>query len=75
MAERQSMTSAEIVARAIIEEHPDLLRESMATVAHELTEAACCGNRAPLGDGHFPSPHPGFQASELGRPDRRATRR
>ncbi len=30
MAESQSMTSAEVVAKALIEEHPDFLRESVA---------------------------------------------
>ena len=39
MAERQSMTSAEVVAKALIEEHPDFLRESVAMVARELMEA------------------------------------
>ena len=39
MAERQSMTSAEAVAKALIEEHPDFLRESVAMVARELMEA------------------------------------
>jgi len=39
MAERQSMTSAEVVAKALIEGHPDFLRESVAMVARELMEA------------------------------------
>ena len=33
MAESQSMTSAEVVAKALIEEHADFLRESVAMVA------------------------------------------
>jgi hypothetical protein len=39
MAESQSMTSAEVMAKALIEEHPDFLRESVAMVARELMEA------------------------------------
>jgi putative transposase len=39
MAESQSMTSAEVVAKALIEEHPDFLRESVAMVAREIMEA------------------------------------
>jgi putative transposase len=39
MAERQSMTSAEVVAKALMDEHPDFLRESVAMVARELMEA------------------------------------
>ncbi|MEZ5077306.1 MAG: IS256 family transposase [Solirubrobacterales bacterium] len=39
MAERQSMTSAEVVAKALTEEHPDFLRESVAMVAREIMEA------------------------------------
>jgi hypothetical protein len=30
MAEKQSMPSAEVVAKAVLEEHPDFLRESVA---------------------------------------------
>lgn len=39
MAERQSMTSAEVVAQALIDEHPDFLRESVAMIAREIMEA------------------------------------
>lgn len=39
MAESQSMTSAEVVAKAMMEEHPDFLRESVAMVAQQLMEA------------------------------------
>jgi transposase-like protein len=39
MAESQSMTSAEVVAKALIDEHADFLRESVAMVSRELMEA------------------------------------
>lgn len=39
MAESQSMTSAGVVAKALIEEHPDFLRESVAMIAAEIMEA------------------------------------
>lgn len=39
MAESQSMTSAEVVAKALIEEHSDFLRESVAMIAAEIMEA------------------------------------
>jgi transposase-like protein len=39
MAERQSMTSAGVVAKALIEEHSDFLRESVAMIAAEIMEA------------------------------------
>lgn len=39
MAESQSMTSAGVVAKALIEEHSDFLRESVAMVAAEIMEA------------------------------------
>ena len=39
MAERQSMTSAEVVAKTLIEEHSDFLREAVAVVAAQLMEA------------------------------------
>ena len=39
MAESQSITSAEVVAKALIEEHSEFLRESVAMVARELMEA------------------------------------
>jgi putative transposase len=39
MAENQSMTSAGVVAKALIEEHSDFLRESVAMIATEIMEA------------------------------------
>jgi hypothetical protein len=39
MAESQSMTSAGVVAKALIEEHSDFLRESVAMIAVEIMEA------------------------------------
>ena len=39
MAESQSMTSAGVVAKALIDEHPDFLRESVAMIAAQLMEA------------------------------------
>jgi putative transposase len=39
MAESQSMTSAGVVAKALIEEHSDFLRESVAMIAAQLMEA------------------------------------
>ncbi len=39
MAESQSMTSAGVVAKALVEEHPDFLREAVAMIATELMEA------------------------------------
>lgn len=39
MAESQSMTTREVVAKALIEEHPDFLRESVAMIAAEIMEA------------------------------------
>jgi len=39
MAESQSMTSAGVVAKALIEEHSDFLRESVAMVASQIMEA------------------------------------
>ncbi len=39
MTARQSMTTAEVVAKTLIEEHGDFLREAVALVARELMEA------------------------------------
>ena len=39
MAESRSMTSAEVVAKTLIAEHGDFLREAVAMVAGELMEA------------------------------------
>ena len=39
MAESQSMTSAGVVAKALIDEHADFLRESVAMIASEIMEA------------------------------------
>jgi putative transposase len=39
MAERQSMTTPEVVARTLIAEHSDFLREAVAAVAAQLMEA------------------------------------
>jgi len=39
MAERQSMTTAEVVAKTLITEHADFLREAVAMVAAQLMEA------------------------------------
>ena len=39
MAESQSMTSAEVVAKTLIDEHSDFLRESVAMMAREIMEA------------------------------------
>jgi putative transposase len=39
MAESQSMTSAGVVAKALIEEHADFLRESVTMIAAEIMEA------------------------------------
>ena len=43
MAESQSMTSAEVVAKTLIAEHGDFLREAVAMVAAELMEAEVSG--------------------------------
>ncbi len=43
MAESQSMTTAEVVAKTLIDEHPDFLREAVAMVARELMEAEIAG--------------------------------
>jgi len=39
MAESQSMTTAEVVAKTLIAEHPDFLREAVTLVAAQLMEA------------------------------------
>ena len=39
MAEKQSMTTAEVVAKTLISEHADFLRDAVALVARELMEA------------------------------------
>ena len=39
MAESQSMTTAEVVAKTLIDEHADFLREAVALVAAQLMEA------------------------------------
>jgi putative transposase len=39
MAESQSMTSAGVVAKALIDEHSDFLREGVAMIAAEIMEA------------------------------------
>ena len=39
MAESQSMTTAEVVAKTLITEHADFLRDAVALVARELMEA------------------------------------
>ena len=39
MVERQSMTTPEVVARTLITEHTDFLREAVAAVAAQLMEA------------------------------------
>ncbi len=39
MAESQSMTTAEVVAKTLIDEHADFLREAVAMVAAQLMEA------------------------------------
>ncbi len=43
MAESQSMTTAEVVAKTLIDEHSDFLREAVALVARELMEAEITG--------------------------------
>jgi len=43
MAESQSMTTAEVVAKTLIDEHADFLREAVALVARELMEAEITG--------------------------------
>jgi transposase-like protein len=43
MAERQSMTTAEVVANTLIDEHHDFLAEAVAMVARELMEAEISG--------------------------------
>jgi len=43
MAESQSMTTAEVVAKTLIDEHSDFLREAVALVARELMEAEISG--------------------------------
>jgi len=54
MAEGQSMTTAEVVAKTVLDEHADFLREAVAMVARELMEAeiaeqigAARGERSP----------------------------
>ncbi len=43
MAERQSMTTAEVVAKTLIDEHHDFLAEAVGLVARELMEAEISG--------------------------------
>ena len=43
MAERQSMTTPEVVAKTLIDEHSDFLRDAVAMVAAELMEAEIAG--------------------------------
>ncbi len=43
MAERQSMTTPEVVAKTLIAEHSDFLREAVAMVAAQLMEAEIAG--------------------------------
>ena len=43
MAERQSMTTAEVVAKTLIDEHHDFLKEAVAMVAAQLMEAEISG--------------------------------
>ena len=43
MAESQSMTTAEVVAKTMISEHGDFLKEAVALVARELMEAEIAG--------------------------------
>ena len=43
MAESQSMTSAEVVAKTLIAEHSDFLREAVAMIAAQLMEAEIAG--------------------------------
>jgi len=43
MAESQSMTTPEVVAKTLIEEHSDFLREAVAMVAAQLMEAEIAG--------------------------------
>ncbi|CAN5596689.1 IS256 family transposase [soil metagenome] len=43
MAENKSMTTAEVVAKTLIDEHSDFLREAVAMVARELMEAEIAG--------------------------------
>ena len=43
MAESQSMTSAEVVAKTLIAEHADFLREAVAAVVAQLMEAEIAG--------------------------------
>ncbi len=43
MAEKQSMTTAEVVAKTLIAEHSDFLREAVAMVAAQLMEAEIAG--------------------------------
>jgi len=49
MAERQSMTTPEVVAKTLITEHADFLRDAVAMVAAELMEAEIAGE---IGAGH-----------------------
>ena len=43
MAERQSMTTAEVVAKTLIDEHHDFLKEAVGLVAAQLMEAEISG--------------------------------
>jgi putative transposase len=43
MAERQSMTTPEVVAKTLIEEHSDFLRDAVAMVAAQIMEAEITG--------------------------------
>src|SRR5687768_7079475 len=49
MADRQSMTTQELVRRTLLDEHGDFLREAVAMVAAELMEAEIS---AEIGAGH-----------------------
>ena len=49
MADRQSMTTQELVRRTLLDEHGDFLREAVAMVAAELMEAEISGE---IGAGH-----------------------
>lgn len=50
MAESQSMTSAGVVAKALIDEHSDFLRESVAMIATEIMEAQIGARRGEVSE-------------------------
>jgi len=63
MAERQSMTTAEVVAKTLIDEHHDFLAEAVAMVAGQLMEAEIVRHEALSDRAGGETPPPGCRSS------------